>query len=395
MSTQSGTGGRQRGSSIRRVTLKSGKVVWRFRLDAEPSSDGTRRQRTYTYPTEREAVEAQSSLREAVASGTWVDRSRLTVDEYLDGWLAANQAHWRPSTYVSYRGALQRAREAVGTKPLQSLRKADVEALKASVLGSGGRRKDGSTPRSPRTVALLLTILSKALDDAIREELIRVNPVRLVRKPAQRPREMQVWTAEQMGAFLAHVEDDDLAGAWHLSALGMRRGEVLGLRWSDVDLEAGVVHVRQSRVQAGRDVHTGDPKTDRGRRDVPLHPAAIAALRQTRARTLSEPTVVPLRQAHGGERVVVVDERGEALRPDRYSDLFAEHVRAAGLPAIRLHDMRHTAATVMLATGVPPVTVAGILGHSPDVLLRTYAHALPSAKRDAVNLLGGLYSSGT
>jgi integrase len=206
---------------------------------------------------------------------------------------------------------------------------------------------------------------------------------------------MRVWTAEQMGAFLTHVEDDDLAGAWHLSALGMRRGEVLGLRWSDVDLEAGVVHVRQSRVQAGRDVHTGDPKTDRGRRDVPLHPAAIAALRQTRARTLSEPTVVPLRQAHGGERVVVVDESGEALRPDRYSDLFAEHVRAASLPAIRLHDMRHTAATVMLATGVPPVTVAGILGHSPDVLLRTYAHALPSAKRDAVNLLGGLYSSGT
>lgn len=394
MSTQVATGVRQRGSSIRRVTLKSGKVVWRFRLDAEPGDDGKRRQRTYTYRTERDAVEAQVSLRDAVTGGTWVDRTRLTVDEYLDSWLAANQAHWRPSTYVSYWGALQRAREALGSKPLQSLRKADVEALKTSMLGSGGRRKDGTTSRSPRTVALLLTILSKALDDAIREELLRVNPVRLVRKPTQRPREMAVWTAEQMGAFLAHVEHENLAGAWHLSALGMRRGEVLGLRWSDVDLDAAVVHVRQSRVQAGRDVHTGDPKTDRGRRDVPLHSAAIAALKHTRTRTLTESTVVPLRQAHGGERLVVVDESGEALRPDRYSDLFSEHVKAAGLPLIRLHDMRHTAATVMLGWGVPPVTVAGILGHSPDVLLRTYAHALPSATRDAVNVLGGLYSSG-
>ena len=205
---------------------------------------------------------------------------------------------------------------------------------------------------------------------------------------------MHTWTAQQMATFLEAVDDDALVGAWHLSALGLRRGEVLGLRWSDIDFEAGVLHVRQARVQAGREVVTNEPKTARGRRTLPMHPALITALKATKERTLTNAVVVPIKQrGTDGARLVAVDAVGEPIRPDAYSHVFAAHVKAARLPPIRLHDLRHTALSLLLQQGVPVHVVAKLAGHDPSVTLRTYAHAQDAAVRAAVDQLGALYGA--
>lgn len=382
---------RQRGSNITRIETASG-PRWRFRVDVPPAEDGARRQRTMTFKSEREAIEAQAKHRVQVSEGSYLEPSRLTVNDWFDAWLSTGERTWRASTSASYRLAFKPAREAFGTMKLQKLRREHVEALTRSMLASGGRTGTG---RSPRTVSLLLTVLSKCLGDALDDELVTTNAAARVKKPARAHTEMSTWTAEQMRTFLNAVDDDPLVGAWNLSALGLRRGEVLGLRWSDVDFEKGVINIRQARVQAGKEVVVNEPKTSRGRRTLPLHPALVTALRTTQRRTVTDAAVLPLRQRGAGarDRLIVVDAAGEPLRPDRYSELFEKHARDAGLPLVRLHDLRHSALSLLLAQGVPVHVVAKIAGHDPSVTLRTYAHAQDAAMVDAVTRLGELYGT--
>jgi integrase len=124
-----------------------------------------------------------------------------------------------------------------------------------------------------------------------------------------------------------------------------------------------------------------------------MHDGLVAALRQTQRLTVTEAAVLPLRQRGSQDRLVAVDATGEPIRPDRYSDLFAMHSKDAGLPPIRLHDLRHSALSALLAQGVPVHVVAKIAGHDPSVTLRTYAHAQDAAMQDAVDRLGALYGT--
>jgi integrase len=376
---------RQRGSSIQRVETQSG-PRWRFRVDLAPGPDGKRRQRTLTYRTEGEAVTAQAKARAEVAAGAYIEPSTVTADEWLDHWLAVGKRSWRASTYSSYAVALKPARRALGSRRVQDLRRADFEALVATLSREGGHTHSG---RSPRTIGLLIGLLRKAFDEAVIEGIVATNPARHVKKPTAVHREMRTWTAAQMRTFLAAVADDDLAGAWALSALGLRRGEVLGLRWSDIDFDAGVLHVRQARVQAGSVIVTNAPKTARGRRTVPMHADLAEALRHTRRRTVLEAPAVPFTR----DALVVVNAAGEPLAPEVYSDWFARRAAAAGLPPIRLHDLRHTALSLLIEQGVPVSVVARIAGHDPAMTLRVYSHAGDDATRTAVEALGALYAA--
>lgn len=380
---------RQRGSSLQRVTLKDGSIRWRFRLDLAPDpKTGRRRQRTLTYKTEAEAIKAQAAARNAVEEQTYIQPDRVTIAEWLATWQEVNARTWRPATRQSYGHTLAPVIVELGKRRLQDLRREHVEGMVRHFIKTPTRT---GGPRSARSTAYALRLLTTALDAAVAEDLIKRNPAKHVKAPAQTSKEMNAWTGEEVAAFLAHVADDDLAGGWHLTALGLRRGEVVGLRWCDVDLEAGEVHVRQSRTPAFGEVAVVPPKTKRGRRTVPLTPDAVAALRQTRQRTLLDNPVIPFRMKRDPNRLVIVNQAGEPLHPATWGHWFDQHVKAAGLRRIRLHDVRHSAATLLLQAGIPPVVVAGILGHSPAVLLTTYAHALPDAKRDAVDVLAALY----
>jgi integrase len=191
------------------------------------------------------------------------------------------------------------------------------------------------------------------------------------------------WTAEEVGRFLAHVSTDRLLAAWvTLATTGLRRGELLAVRWSDVDLEAARLEVRRALVLvAGEPIFT-EPKTKRGRRSVPLSPETVAALREHRIRQVEE------RLASGpawhDNGLVFCREDGTLVRPERLADAFKRHVRDARLPQLTLHGLRHSFATLALRVGIHPKVVSEVLGHANiSITLDRYSHAIPAFQEEA------------
>jgi integrase len=202
--------------------------------------------------------------------------------------------------------------------------------------------------------------------------------------------EMQVWSPEQLRCFLDHVQADRLYPAWLLIATtGMRRGELAGLRWADVDLEAGRASPRRPRVVVDNEVVVSEPKTAKGRRSLALDPVTVAALRRHRAQQAEERIAAgPLWRDSG---LVFTWPDGSSIHPQRFSSWFEQHARAAGLPRIRLHDVRHSYATAALAAGIPAKVVSERLGHANiAITMDTYSHVLPGLDAQAAGTVARL-----
>jgi integrase len=188
----------------------------------------------------------------------------------------------RPSTQRNYSDSLRLISDRLGHIPLQNLTKAHVDALVTELLASG--RRIGNVQRkglSPRSVNIVLTLLSAVLEDAVRQSTLSRNVAKLVERVSQRKTEMKTWTEAQAAAFLDAVADDRLNAAWQLSLYGLRRGEVLGLRWGDIDLQAKTITIRMARVEVtGVGVVEVEPKTERGKQTLPAGrwPAGRSAL---------------------------------------------------------------------------------------------------------------------
>jgi integrase len=195
---------------------------------------------------------------------------------------------------------------------------------------------------------------------------------------------MKVWTREELDTFLALCADDRLFSMWRLAAwTGMRRGEVCGLAWRDVDLDAGTITVQRSRVMVNTEIRESKPKTATGRRQVELDDETLGALRtwheQQRRESEEWPGEWP---AHG---LVFTLQDGSALHPDYLTRTFHALSKKAKVSRIRLHDLRHTHATLLLAAGVPVKVVSERLGHStPAFTMAVYQHVLRGMQRDAV-----------
>ena len=203
--------------------------------------------------------------------------------------------------------------------------------------------------------------------------------------------EMRTWSAEDVETFIDHVANDRLYAMWvFLLTTGVRRGEVAGLRWEDVDLIAGRVQIRQTRVAVGYDVDVGQPKTARSKRSLALDPATVEVLRAHRTAQLEERLFCgPAWQECG---LVFVAPDGAPLHPDRITKLFDRAVLESGLRRIRLHDVRHTHATLALAAGVHPKVVSDRLGHSSTtVTLDVYSHVTPRLQEEAATTIASLF----
>ena len=196
---------------------------------------------------------------------------------------------------------------------------------------------------------------------------------------------MKTWSAEQLAAFLEATRDDRLHALWHLLALtGLRRGEALALTWDDVDLEAGSLSVRRALIPNGREVVVCEPKTARGRRVVALDPQTIEVLKGQAARQLVEQATAKSWTDTG---LIFTREDGEALHPEVVSRFFRQAVKRAALPTIRLHDLRHTHATLALRAGIHPKVVSERLGHAtvvdhPRHLLARHSGAAGRGRRE-------------
>ena len=223
---------------------------------------------------------------------------------------------------------------------------------------------------------------------------------RLPRNPADRAKPPSIasidempprtWSARQLDDFLAHVRDDRLYAAWRTLAMtGLRRGELLGLDWDAVDLDTGRLAITRTLIEGKGAPRFSDPKTKRGRRSVALDATTVEALREHRERQLDERVAWgPAYESHG---LVFCREDGTPIWPRTFSRSFDHHVRDAGLPKIRLHDLRHTHATLALEAGVHPKVVQERLGHATiAITLDTYSHAIPAMQEDAAAKIAAL-----
>jgi integrase len=229
--------------------------------------------------------------------------------------------------------------------------------------------------------------VNRALEDALRFGLVQRNVADLVKAPQMAKHPMQVFTPEQARQFLEAIKGNRLE-AFYVLALntGMRLGELLGLKWREVDLDAGTVQVQESLKKAESGHVLGKPKTAGSRRKVMLTPTAVAALRAHRTRQLAERLQSPLWYDND---LVFTNAVGNTLCPTNvYRRGFKPLLRTAGLPMIRLHDLRHTAATLLLLSGVHPKVVSEMLGHSSiNITLNLYSHVLPDIQASATSAM--------
>jgi len=348
----------------------------------------------------REAEKKRIEVLAAIDTGTFVEPSKLTVGEFfVEHWLPSKRDHIRPTTYRSYAGhARIYINPRLGSTPLQKLTPADVSKFYSSLANGGRVAKPGraETSLAPATIRRIHVTLRQGLEDALRWGFVARNVASAVRPPrTASPQEMTTWSAQELEAFLDFVRDDDLFALWRLYALtGMRRSEALGLRHADADLDAGTLTINQALVADGsRSLYFSPPKTRAGARTIDLDRVTVATLREHRARQRER------RLAFGpGWRddlgLFFCDGDGGPLHPARISNAFEVHVRRSGLRRIRLHDLRHSWASLALRSNVHPRVVQERLGHSNiAITLGIYSHVAPGMGREAgetvANLLGG------
>ena len=364
--------------------------TWYFWAELEPAPDGARRQKSKGgFKTKRDAERAFAEFRDQVRTGTYVPRSKGTLGEFLvNDWLPAISASVRPTTLDHYEQNIRvHVLPTIGSLRLQDVSAAKLNALYAELLKSGRCRGGGL---SPKTVRHVHTTLHKALNDAVRWGLLVRNPADQADPPKPRTAEMKVWGPEQLRAFLDFVRDDRLYAAWLLLATtGMRRGEVLGLRWRDVHLDASRLSVVQSLTVTKYEVAVSEPKTAKGRRSVALDRATVAALHAHRKMQLEER--LAWGEAWQDTGYVFTREDGSLIHPHRFTAWFDRLRDAAGLPRIRLHDLRHSYASAALTAGIPAKVVSERLGHANvSITLDTYSHVLPSLQEEAAGAVARL-----
>jgi integrase len=393
------------GEPIRKITRRDGTVRYRLVVDIGVDENGKRQQLTRTFDTKKEARGELSRIRHEVGTGRYVKPVDQTLGEYLDEYLIGATRGRRESTKVSYRDAFRCPREVLGHRLLQSITKADIESLVEYMLTAG--RKRGGKPGTglgARSVRLTLGRLNAAFEMAVREGKLVRNPVPLVTPPGYIPRERSTWTAVEVHAFLEYAAADRLHAAWRLTLYGLRRGEVLGLRWSDIDLDAKKLAVNQSRVLVEHRVRIEEPKSRNGKRSLPLDDELVGALKELRKRRLVDRMEAGAGYEVGftdldwyvpGDAYVVTDVLGIPVHPQWYSDEFDRLLRQVGLPRIRLHDSRHTTLSLMEKAGVPISVISKWAGHYDSAFtMRTYVHASDEDLEAGSETLGKLYQLG-
>ncbi len=305
----------------------------------------------------------------------------------------------RPSTWQSYSRNLRvHVLPALGDKRLQHLRPSDFSALYARLLTEGRVDHAHGAGLSPRTVQYVHTIVRKCLQAAVDSEgVLSINPAAKVKAPrgssrADRHEAVRAWSATDLRAFIDRSSHQRHHAAWYLLATtGLRRGEALGLSWGAVDLDAGTISVRRTLIDvlAGGEPVWSDPKTDRGRRLVHLDAGSVAKLRAHRAAQSQER--LQLGPGYAQHDLVFAMPDGRPMHPERFSREFAQTVARSALPVIRLHDLRHTWATLALQSGVHPKVVQERLGHSNiSITLDTYSHVIPAMRTDAASKVADL-----
>lgn len=367
---------------------KDGRITvnWYVVIELPRDTEGKRRQKWYgSYRTRKEAEAARIEILHQVNTGTWVEPTSTTFGEWVnETWLPLVAQRLKPSAEAHYRNYLRlHILPTLGPLQFRQITPTILNQLYTRLLTEGNRKTGG--PLSAKTVTNVHAIIHKALEDALDLGLINVNMADRAKPPrpnAKKPNEIKSWTPEELRRFLDLIQAHRLEAAYYLKAFtGMRRAEILGLRWQDLDLAVGRLAVRQTMTAVGYKIVKGSPKTHQAR-TIDLDPITVKRLRQHRERQSED------RQEWGNdyhdEDLVFAREDGSPVHPHSFSQTFERVVARSGLRPIPLHGLRHTHATVGLSLGVPAPVISERLGHEDVAFtLKQYAHVLPGMQADA------------
>ena len=354
--------------------------TWTVVYDEQPDEHGGRRQRSKGgFSTRREAQAFLTDTLSRLGDGSYAAPSKLTLGEFLtDEWLPAVEGTLRPLSHARYSQTVRLyITPNIGSTRLQALSAGHLNGLYRTL------EQDGLSASTRR---LVHAVIGRALRDAERWGRVPRNVARLADSPARGRSQAKAWTAGEVSRFLDHVADDRLFALWRLAATtGLRRGELAAVTWRSLDLDGARLQVDRQLLQTRS---FGPPKSARSRRTVALDPETVAVLHAHRETQLLERDFAG--DAYRDSDLVFCDPLGCPFYPQRLSEWFGQHRKAAGIPVGTLHTLRHTAATLALTSGVPVHIVAARLGDDPKTVLTTYAHLLPQSDELAAERVAAL-----
>ena len=352
---------------------------WTLRFDLPRREDARRRQACIAFKGNKHAAEKElARLIHEVNTGSYVDSSKITLAEYLDQWLDQIRSSVSGKTFERYEQLLASdVIPRIGDRGLQDLRPLHLQSLYRELLDSGRRQSSGGL--SARTVLHIHRALHKALGDAVKWQLLLRNPAAIAEPPRVERRERNTLTIEEARTLLEVAKGTQ----YYLPTLlaltcGLRRGEILALRWADVDFEAGILIVRRSVEETKGGIVFKEPKSGR-----------------FRAVRMSAFTMTDLRQAERHGDLICSNENGGPLSPDRFSSnwrhFYERHAKIE--KHITFHDLRHTHATLLLTDGMHPKIVSERLGHSTiGITLDLYSHVSAAMQEPAAARMDALFN---
>jgi integrase len=390
------------GDAIKKITLRNGKVRYRFVVDVGRDESGRRKQLTVTKDSRKEAQEEYARIVNQRATGSFVAPNKLTVSELLEMWLAKKARDLEPTTIRGYRNALVHVDEYLGHVRVQELTEDEVDSMVAWLLVAA-RRRGGQvgTGIRPSTAQGVLSRLKEALGWAVVRKLVHANVAQYVQIPRKAWKEdrrtnrrAKPWNVVEVKDFLLGIRDDRLFAPLMLSLMGLRPAEVAGLRWEDIDLDGGTLDIANTRTMIGNaEVVEKDTKTEAGERALPLPEPVRQALIAFKA--LQEIEQMSMGRFYAPSGYMFVDHIGQPLTTRH----LREHAYAAmarlELRKVRLYDARHSCLTFLAVNGVSDVILAAWAGHvSASFTKRVYVHPSPDDLRAASDHLTVLLGFG-
>ena len=336
-----------------------------------PTEDGPKRKVIYG-KTRAEVSEKLTKALSDRANGIVYDNENITIGEYLDVWLKGSvYGSVRQSTYDRDTNLVNNhIKPVLGSLKLKKLNSAHVQNFYRNRLDTG---------LSASTVRKIHDILRRGLAEAVDWHLTQRNVADVVKPPRPVPKEIVALSTDETRRLLDAAAEDRLEALYVLAVhTGMRQGEMLALRWQDVDIENAVLSVRRTLTRRGGKVAFGEPKTKKSRRSIRLTPQAVDALRAHLERQLRDMEI--LGDHYQDQGLIFTTDTGAPINPSNLRQRsFTPLLKRVGLPHMRFHDLRHTCATLLLSRGVHPKFVQELLGHATiAITLDTYSHVMPS-----------------
>jgi len=333
--------------------------------------------------------EVKEKLKKALVESGQVDFTKsgqYTVGTWMDTWFEnVAKIKVRPSSHQTYKGYIDNhIKPNIGKIPLEKLTTMDLQKFYRKLLTKGRveRIESREQPKglSAKTVRNINQVISSAMDLAVAQKIILVNPTNACELPKVEHQEMQTIPAEQLQAFLDEARATGVYEMYYIElATGLRRGELLGLKWTDIDWKNGIIKVRRQVARVNGEIVEAPLKTKNSYRAVSISPQAIEVLREQKRKT--------------NDQYVFPSPNGGPISPDSVNNMLKRVLERAGIPKVRFHDLRHTFATIALQNGVDIKTVSGMLGHfSAGFTLDTYAHVTTAVQKEAAQTMGNVLS---